>query len=131
MGDVLVMNPANGEELYKCNLPADSMVVGIALEDRETSDVRREMGGQDLSPLTSHFSPVVVGGISLVKADATRAPIAKGDLLVTSPTPGHAMKAQPAMVNGFPMYQSGTVIGKALETLEGGTGLIKVLVMLR
>ena len=26
-----------------------------------------------------------------------------GDLLVTSPTPGHAMKAQPTFVNGFPM----------------------------
>jgi len=57
-GDVLVMNPANGEELYKCNLPADPMVVGIALEESETSDVRSETEGRDLSPLTSHFSPL-------------------------------------------------------------------------
>jgi len=44
-GDVLVLNPANGDELYPCNLPADPMVVGIALEESETS----------LSPLTSHW----------------------------------------------------------------------------
>ncbi len=55
-GDVLVLNPANGDELYPCNLPADPMVVGIALEESETSDVRREMEGRDLSPLTSHWS---------------------------------------------------------------------------
>jgi hypothetical protein len=41
------------------------------------------------------------------------------------------MKAQATTINGFPMYQSGTLIGKALEPLESGTGLIKVLVMLR
>jgi hypothetical protein len=57
-GDVLVINPANGDDLYKCNLPADPMVVGIALEERETSDVRSETEGRDLSPLTSHFSPL-------------------------------------------------------------------------
>ncbi len=130
-GDVLVLNPANGDELYPCNLPADPMVVGIALEESETSDVRREMEGRDLSPLTSYFSLVVVGGVTFVKADATLAPIAKGDLLVASGTPGHAMRAQPTMVNGFPMHQSGTLIGKALEDLPAGTGMIRVLVMLR
>ena len=45
------------------------------------------------------------------------------DLLVASPTPGHAMKT----LNPAP----GTVIGKAMEPMETGAGLIKVLVMLR
>ncbi len=73
----------------------------------------------------------MVGGVTFVKADATLAPIAKGDLLVTSGTPGHAIKAQPKIIDGEPIYRNGTIIGKALEDLETGTGMIRVLVMLR
>jgi hypothetical protein len=114
-GDVLILNPADSDNLYKCNLAADPMVVGIAAEGAHA---------QGQVHVTQY-------GTTLVKADAITAPIAKGDLLVTSATPGHAMKAQPTLVNGFPMYLSGTVIGKALEDLSTGTGLIRVLVMLR
>ena len=47
-----------------------------------------------------------------------------GDLLVSSPTAGHAMRApDPA--------SPGAVIGKALESLEAGTGKIRMIVMLR
>ncbi len=67
--------------------------------------------------------PVAFSGIVQCKADASAGPIAVGDLLTTSPTPGHAMRAS----NPAP----GTVVGKALEPLASGTGLIKVLVMLR
>jgi hypothetical protein len=52
-------------------------------------------------------------------------PIQRGDLLVTSSTSGHAMRAgaQPA---------AGTIIGKALERFESaGTGRINVLVSVR
>lgn len=155
-GDVLVLNPANGDELYKCNLPADPMVVGVAADAEfrvESSELRERAGAAQLPaasyqlppsgegsphlPATNYqlpgggAMPVVVGGVTLVKADATVFPIAKGDLLTTSATPGHAMKAQPTTINGFPMFQSGTVIGKTLEDLPSGTGLIRVLVMLR
>jgi len=61
--------------------------------------------------------------VTFVKADATLAPIAKGDLLVASGTPGHSMK--------MTAFIPGTVIGKALEDLPVGTGLIRALVMLR
>jgi hypothetical protein len=68
-------------------------------------------------------APVATSGVIKVKVDAGYGPIALNDLLVASPTPGHAMRADnPAQ---------GTVIGKALEPLPNGTGLIKVLVMLR
>ena len=46
-----------------------------------------------------------------------------GDLLTTSPTPGHAMRADDP--------RPGTIVGKALEPLESGTGMVRVLVMLR
>ena len=44
-------------------------------------------------------------------------------MLTTSPTPGYAMLAYEP--------QPGAILGKALEPLDTGTGLIKVLVMLR
>jgi hypothetical protein len=62
-------------------------------------------------------------GIVQVKASAENGPIRPGDLLTTSSTPGHAMKATEPKI--------GTVIGKALEGLDEGTGVIKMLVMLQ
>lgn len=47
-----------------------------------------------------------------------------GDLLVSSSTPGHAMRAP---VQPLP----GTVIGKSLGTHESGAGAVEILVMLR
>jgi len=46
-------------------------------------------------------------------------------------TPGHAMKASPAIVNGIRVYPTGAILGKALEPLAAGTGIIRVTVMLR
>jgi hypothetical protein len=50
-----------------------------------------------------------------------------GDLLVSSSTPGHAMKA------GRKNPPAGTVIGKALERLDEDkdVGVIEIIVMLR
>jgi len=41
------------------------------------------------------------------------------------------MKAQPVVIQGIAIYPTGAIIGKALEPLEAGTGIIKILVMLR
>jgi hypothetical protein len=111
-GDVLVIIPQNGEELYRCHFSSDPAVIGIA-----GGTSRAERNGSRL------MARVRFSGVALCKVDATAAPILRGDLLATSATPGHAMKAINAGI--------GTVIGKALEPLESGTGLIKVMVMLR
>jgi hypothetical protein len=58
-------------------------------------------------------------------ADASEAPIAVGDLLTTSDTPGHAMKA------ANPGLAFGAVIGKALRPLAEGRGLVPILVALQ
>jgi hypothetical protein len=55
--------------------------------------------------------------------DASFGAIAPGDLLVSAPTPGHAMREAAPL--------PGTVVGKALEPLAAGQGIIRVLVMLR
>ena len=66
-----------------------------------------------------------------VKVDATHGAIAPGDLLVTSPTSGYAMKSEPVDVGGVPLHRPGTVLGKALEPLASGKGQILVLLTLQ
>lgn len=69
--------------------------------------------------------PLALVGRVFCKVDADVAPIAIGDLLTTSSTPGHAMKACDA-TRAF-----GAVIGKALKPLASGKGAIPVLVALQ
>jgi hypothetical protein len=69
--------------------------------------------------------PVALVGKVYCKVDASYAPIGVGDLLTTSPTRGHAMKAEDPMA-GF-----GAVIGKALRPLGSGQGLLPILVALQ
>jgi hypothetical protein len=59
------------------------------------------------------------------KVDADLVPIAVGDLLTSSDTPGHAMKATDPL-KGF-----GSVIGKALRPLQSGRSLLPILVALQ
>lgn len=68
--------------------------------------------------------PVAIVGIVACKVTAENGPIQRGDLLVTSSTPGYAMRA------GTNPPQ-GTVLGKALQPLEEGAGLIQILVTLQ
>jgi hypothetical protein len=69
--------------------------------------------------------PVALVGKVYCWVDATLAPIAVGDLLTTSATRGHAMKATD------PTLAFGAVIGKALRALAGGRGLVPILVALQ
>jgi hypothetical protein len=68
---------------------------------------------------------VALAGRVMCKAEARSAPIEVGDLLTTSATPGHAMKA------ADPGRAFGTVIGKAMAPLAAGEGMIPVLVTLQ
>ncbi len=69
------------------------------------------------------FVPVALVGRVPVKVDAGYGQIRVGDLLTPSPTPGYAMRT----LDPVP----GTVIGKAMEALDVGTGRILVMVTLR
>ncbi len=67
--------------------------------------------------------PMGVMGVIPTKVCGEGGPIKRGDLLVTSSTPGHAMKADEDKI------KPGTVIGKSLEDFESGRkGKINVLV---
>jgi hypothetical protein len=69
--------------------------------------------------------PIALVGKAFCQADATEAPIRVGDLLTTSAMRGHAMRATDAR-RAF-----GATIGKALGPLDGGTGLVPILVALQ
>ncbi len=68
--------------------------------------------------------PVALAGVIPVKATFENGAIHAGDLLVSSSTPGRAMRAPKDP-------QPGTVVGKAMQRLEAGAGEIEMLVMLR
>lgn len=83
---------------------------GIVLDKKQT-------GGDRL--------PVALVGKVYCHADAQFSAIEVGDLLTTSATPGHAMKATD------PLRAFGAVIGKALRPLQSGRGLIPILIALQ
>lgn len=69
--------------------------------------------------------PVALVGKVYCKVDACYGSIEVGDLLTTSDTPGHAMKADD------PLKAFGTVIGKALRPLKAGQALLPILIALQ
>jgi len=69
--------------------------------------------------------PVALSGRVWCWVDATAAPVHPGDLLTTSSAPGVAMRAIDAS------RARGATLGKAMTSLERGTGLVLVLVTLQ
>jgi hypothetical protein len=69
--------------------------------------------------------PLALVGKVYCKVDAQYGPIQVGDLLTTSPTAGHAMRAVD------PLKAFGAVIGKALRPLHSGQSLVPILIALQ
>jgi hypothetical protein len=75
------------------------------------------------------YLTVVYRGLAQVKADASAGVIEVGAPLLAAGASGYALAAQPMLEAGsFPV---GAIVGKALEPLESGEGLIWVLVDLQ
>jgi hypothetical protein len=79
----------------------------------------------DRQPSTGNRQPIALVGKVFCKVDAGFGKVEVGDLLTTSPTPGHAMKTDD------PIRAFGAVIGKALRPLNEGQGLIPILIALQ
>jgi len=75
--------------------------------------------------------PVTLAGCAPCKVTDENGPIKRGDLLTSSSTPGHAMRAKPIQMGGLEVYRPGTIIGKALDSNPSGKGIIEVFVTLR
>ena len=126
-GDVLVVSETSDSRAEKSSSPASARLAGV-VATRPGIVLSRLGTDEDMS------SSVAMGvlGVIPTKVTAEGGPIRRGDLLVTSSTPGHAMKAQAVIVQGVPIFPAGAVLGKALQPFEGsGTGVIEVLVNVR
>jgi hypothetical protein len=121
-GTVLVIG--KGGILRTSSTPYDTHVAGIVSTAPGVSLGTKESGNPD-------EALVAVSGRVPCKADTTNGPILEGDLLTTSSTPGYAMRASPVTIDGIEIYRPGTILGKAMGTLESGTGIIEVLVTLQ
>ncbi len=110
-GDLLANDPVRPGVMTVAHTFEDPGVVGI-------------VAGDPGSTWTGVAPIALAGSVVFCKVDATDRPIAPNDLLVASPTPGHAMRAGDEP-------RQGTIVAKALEPLDAGTGLIRVLVMPR
>lgn len=120
-GTVVILNPTKNNEVMASEQAYDTRVAGVV----------SERPGVALGEAGKDKALVATTGRVKVKVDATRSPIHVGDLLVTSDTAGVAMKSEPIDVGGVKLHRPGTLIGKALEPMESGTGEILVLLSLQ
>jgi hypothetical protein len=118
-GDVLVIDPNAPGKFLKSNQPYSTLVTGIYSTKPGT------VGRRQTTAKSPDEVPMAMMGIVPTKVTAENGPIKPGDLLVASSTLGRAMK-------GTDRSQlTGAVIGKALGSLDSGTGVIEVVVTLQ
>jgi hypothetical protein len=118
---VVVLDHARSNQVVPATAPYDTRVAGV-ISDKP--GIVLGEGGEDKSL-------VATTGRVKILADASRAPIEVGDLLVTSDREGYAMRSEPIDVSGVKIHRPGTLIGKALEPLNSGVGEILVLLSLQ
>lgn len=114
-GDVLVISASADRAVELAATPFSTAVIGVY------STRPGVLAGASDSDDPMRGVPVAITGIVPCKATAENGAIHRGDLLVSSSIPGHAMRAGLAPAPG-------TVIGKALQRLESGSGVIEILV---
>jgi hypothetical protein len=120
-GTVVVLDVTKSNQVVRSTQSYDTRVAGVV--SAQPGIALGESGANKVLVATT--------GRVMVKVDASRAPIHIGDLLVTSDVSGVAMKSEPINLGGRKMHMPGTLIGKALEPLEKGSGKILVLLSLQ
>ncbi len=117
-GDVLVISRSGSRLVQKCHTPYSRLVVGVYAT--KPGVTLTDLG---IDADESARVPMGVIGVIPTKVTTQGGAIHAGDLLVTSSTPGCAMKAD------LNKLKIGEALGKALENYSGkGIGKIEVLV---
>ncbi len=109
-GDVMVIDTGSKRSAVRSSEARSTLVAGVF----GAPTVDGEIGAGEV--------PLAVIGVVRCNVSTENGPISAGDLLVTSSTPGHAMRGDSP--------RPGTVLGKALEDLASGAGTIEILVTL-
>jgi len=120
-GTVVVLDSTKSNQVTSSTVSYDTRVAGVI----------SEQPGIALGEKSDSKVLVATTGRVRIKVDASKSPIQIGDLLVTSDIPGVAMKSEPIEIGGRKIHMPGTLIGKALEPLEKGSGKILVLLSLQ
>jgi len=117
-GDVLVISNDKDRAVTLSTQPYSTTVIGVystkpgfvgsthPMEDKCDNEI-----------------PVAITGLVPCKVSAENGPVKRGELLTSSSTPGHAMRATE--------HRVGTILGKALGSLDSGTGVVDILVTLQ
>jgi len=108
-GTVVSLDPDAPGTVVSSGSAGDPLVVGCAVASDDP---------------TSGTLAVATGRIARCRVDASFGRIDVGDRLIASPTPGHAMKDDGSV-------KGATVLGRAIDPLTSGSGMIRVLVVLR
>ena len=120
-GDILVIDPDAPGKFLKSNQAYSTLVAGIySTKPGFVGRLHPEDANADKTEV-----PMAMVGRVPTKVTAENGPIKVGDLLVASSTPGRAMKGTDRT------QMLGAVVGKALDSLDSGTGVIEVLVTLQ
>lgn len=118
-GDLLVIDPSAPGKFLKSAEPYSTLVAGIYSTKPGT------LGRRQTTAKSPDEVPMAMMGIVPTKVSAENGPIKTGDLLVTSSTWGYAMKGTDRD------RLTGAVVGKALGSMDSGSGFIEVLVTLQ
>jgi hypothetical protein len=118
-----VMAIADEGKLRRCAQAYDRRVAGVisgAGSHKPGIILGRRQGSEGGNSI-----PLALSGRAYCRVDANYGRVGVGDLLTTSPTVGHAMRAED------PRRAFGATIGKALRPLRSGTGLVPILIALQ
>jgi len=119
-GDVLVIDDTSNRRLTRTTKPYSTLVAGIY---STKPGVLASPYKMDQTPQSN--VPLALVGVVPCKVTTENGGIKVGDLLVTSHKPGYAMKGTDRNL------MAGAIVGKALEPLAKGNGVIQVLVTLQ
>jgi hypothetical protein len=121
-GMVVSIDPTSPGKLRLSAQAYDRRVAGVI---SGAGGVKPGMMMSQEGTLADGQHPVALSGRVYCWVDASQGAVEPGDLLTTSSTPGHAMKATD------PAKAQGAIIGKAMTGLKEGKGLALVLVTLQ
>jgi hypothetical protein len=120
--DIIAIDPTGVRRFMKVDKPYSTLVAGIY--STRPGILATPHAADDPRHETEEI-PLAMVGIVPCKVTSENGPINVGDLLVSSSVPGYAMKGTDRN------RMIGAVLGKALQSMQGKTGTIEVLVSLQ